>query len=38
MVSFAKLLRIKQGIEKKYKNKGLEKFLLPIRESHSQKI
>jgi hypothetical protein len=26
MVSLAKLLRIKQGIEKKYKNIGLEKF------------
>jgi hypothetical protein len=30
MVSFAKLLRIRQGIEKKYKNIGLEKFLLSI--------
>jgi hypothetical protein len=28
MVSLAKLLRIRQGIEKKYKNMGLEKFLL----------
>jgi hypothetical protein len=28
MVSFAKLLRIRQGIGKKYKNIGLEKFLL----------
>jgi hypothetical protein len=26
MVSFAKLLRIMQGIEKKYKNIGLEKI------------
>jgi hypothetical protein len=26
MFSWAKLLRIRQGIEKKYKNKGLEKF------------
>jgi hypothetical protein len=30
MVSFAKLLRIRQGIGKKYKNIGLEKFLLSI--------
>jgi hypothetical protein len=30
MVSLAKLLRIRQGIEKKYKNMGLEKFLLSI--------
>jgi hypothetical protein len=30
MVSLAKLLRIRQGIEKKYKNIGLEKFLLSI--------
>jgi hypothetical protein len=26
----AKLLRIRQGIEKKYKNMGLEKFRLPV--------
>jgi hypothetical protein len=31
MVSFAKLLRIRQGIEKKYRNIGLEKFLLSIK-------
>jgi hypothetical protein len=30
MVSFAKLLRIRQGIGKKYKNIRLEKFLLSI--------
>jgi hypothetical protein len=30
MVSLAKLLRIRQGIEKKYKNMELEKFLLSI--------
>ncbi len=30
MVYLAKLLRIKQGIEKKYKNMGLEKFRLSI--------
>ncbi len=30
MVSLAKLLRIRQRIEKKYKNMGLEKFLLSI--------
>jgi hypothetical protein len=30
MVSLAKLLRIGQGIEKKYKNIGLEKFRLSI--------
>jgi hypothetical protein len=30
MVSLAKLLRIRQGIDKKYKNMGLEKFLLSI--------
>jgi hypothetical protein len=30
MVSLAKLLRIRQGIEKKYKNIGLEKFRLSI--------
>ncbi len=30
MVSLAKLLRIRQGIEKKYKNMGFEKFLLSI--------
>ncbi len=28
MVSLTKLLRIRQGIGKKYKNMGLEKFLL----------
>jgi hypothetical protein len=28
MVSLAKLLRIMQGIGRKYKNMGLEKFLL----------
>jgi hypothetical protein len=28
MVSFAKLVRIRQGIGKKYKNMGLENFLL----------
>ncbi len=33
MVSLAKLLRIRQGIEKKYKNMGLEKFLLSIAET-----
>jgi hypothetical protein len=30
MVSLAKLLRIRQGIEKKYKNMGLENFPLSI--------
>ncbi len=30
MVSLAKLLRIRQEIGKKYKNMGLEKFLLSI--------
>jgi hypothetical protein len=30
MVSLAKLLRIRQGIGEKYKNLGLEKFLLSI--------
>jgi hypothetical protein len=30
MVSLAKLLRIRQAIGKKYKNMGLEKFLLSI--------
>jgi hypothetical protein len=30
MVSFAKLPRIRQGIGKKYKNIGLENFLLSI--------
>jgi hypothetical protein len=30
MVSLAKLLIIRQGIEKKYKNMGLEKFQLSI--------
>jgi hypothetical protein len=30
MVSFAKLQIIRQGIRKKYKNIGLEKFLLSI--------
>jgi hypothetical protein len=30
MVSLAKLLRIRQGIEEKYKNIGLEKFRLSI--------
>jgi hypothetical protein len=30
MVSLAKLLRIMQGIRKKYKNIGLEKFRLSI--------
>jgi hypothetical protein len=30
MVSLAKLLRIMQGIGKKYKNIGLEKFQLSI--------
>jgi hypothetical protein len=30
MVSLAKLFRIRQGIGKKYKNMGLEKFLLSI--------
>jgi hypothetical protein len=30
MFSFAKLLRIRQGIGKKYKNMGLENFLLSI--------
>jgi hypothetical protein len=30
MVSLAKLLRIRQGIVKKYKNIGLEKFRLSI--------
>jgi hypothetical protein len=30
MVSLAKLLRIRQGIGKKYKNMGLEKFRLSI--------
>jgi hypothetical protein len=30
MVSLAKLLRIRQGIEKKYKNIGLKKNLLSI--------
>jgi hypothetical protein len=30
MVSFAKLLGIRQGIGEKYKNMGLEKFQLPI--------
>jgi hypothetical protein len=28
MVSLAKLIRIRQGIGEKYKNMGLEKFLL----------
>ncbi len=37
MVSLAKLLRIRQGIQKKYKNIGLEKFRLSIRQS-SEKI
>jgi hypothetical protein len=32
MVSFAKLLRIRQGIGKKYKNMGLENFLLSIKD------
>jgi hypothetical protein len=31
MLSLAKLLRIRKGIEKKYKNMGLEKFLLSIK-------
>jgi hypothetical protein len=31
MVSLAKLFRIRQGMRKKYKNMGLEKFRLPIR-------
>jgi hypothetical protein len=30
MASFAKLLGIRQGTRKKYKNLGLEKFQLPI--------
>jgi hypothetical protein len=30
MVSLAKLLKIRQEIEKNYKNMGLEKFLLSI--------
>jgi hypothetical protein len=30
MVSLAKLLRFRQGIEEKYKNIGLEKFRLSI--------
>jgi hypothetical protein len=30
MVSLVKLLGIRQGIEKKYKNIGLEQFLLSI--------
>jgi hypothetical protein len=39
MVSLAKLLRIRQGVEKKYKNMGLEKFLLSIAElSIAQKM
>jgi hypothetical protein len=32
MVSLAKLIRIRQGIGDKYKNMGLEKFLLSIRD------
>jgi hypothetical protein len=36
MVSLAKLLRIRQGVEKKYKNMGLEKFLLSNRHLENQ--
>jgi hypothetical protein len=34
MVSLAKLLRIRQGIEKKYKSIELEKFLLSINDKN----
>jgi hypothetical protein len=33
MVSLAELLKIRQGIRKKYKNMGLEKFGLSIKKT-----